>query len=357
MMMTVTGMRNPCRTSNKGHPPKPNRVQKDPNHGDNMTENANLYQNTMAWTGAIPWHKQGVGFDQAFTSDEAMAAAKLGYNVSKREMYLDNGLRVPNAMATVNDDTGDVLGVVGNRYVVVQNKSAFGFFDSLLSDAGARYETAGALGKGQRIWLMARMPGTLYPVKGDEVLPYCLLTNAHDGSGTIQVRFTLIRVVCQNTLTAAMRGAKEIVNIRHTASAQGNLIIAGEILKDYVTHFGAMNDRLSLLANTLITDETIEEYLFKLFGDPSEADVPANASRIQNKINAVQDHYENGRGAKLKGVRGTLWGAYNAAIEWADYDFPVRGTNGDRTQSILFGAANDFRQKAFDTAMELAGAK
>lgn len=319
-----------------------------------MAEKANLYQNTMAWTGVKPWHKNGVGFDQPFTSEEAIIAAKLGYEVTKAPLYLANGTRAGSSFATVNGDTGEVLGIVGDRYEVLQNKSAFTFFDSLLTDAGARYETAGALGKGERIWLMARMPGTLMPTKDDEVLPYCLLTNSHDGSGTIQVRFTLIRVVCQNTLTAAMRGAKEIVNIRHTKSAQNNLAIAGEILRDYVTHFGAMNERLSLLAATPISDESMDEYLFKLFGDPSEAESPATVTRIQNKINAVQDHYENGMGAKLPGVKGTLWGAYNAAVEWADYEFPVRGGQ-DRTSSILFGAANDFRQNAFDAAMELAG--
>ena len=316
----------------------------------------NLYQGTMAWTGEKPWHKLGIQFDQPFTAEEAINAARLGYNVSKRPMYLDNGNRVPNAMATVNDDTNDVLGVVGNRYTVLQNTQAFSFFDQLLKDAGARYETAGALGKGERIWLMARMPGCLMPVRGDEVNPYCLLTNTHDGSGTIQVRFTLVRVVCQNTLTAAMSGSKEIINIRHTASAHNNLVLAGEILRDYATHFGLMGDRLSLLAATPISDDTIDEYLMKLFGDPSEAANANAASHAQNKINAVQDHYERGLGANLPGVKGTLWGAYNAALEWVDYEFPVKGTR-DRTQSILFGAANDFRQKAFDAAMELAGVK
>lgn len=315
----------------------------------------NLYQNTMAFTGQKPWHKLGVEFDQPFTAEQAIEAARLGYNVSKQAMSItDTGRNVPGYFATVNDDTQEVLGVVGSRYEVLQNREAFCFFDSLLKDAGARYETAGALGKGERVWLMARMPGTLAPTRGDEVLPYCLLTNTHDGSGTIQVRFTLIRVVCQNTLTAAMKGAKEIVNIRHTKSAQANLTIAGEILRDYVKHFGAMGERLSLLANTPISDDTIDEYLFKLFGDPTEAESPATQTRIQNKIQAVQDHYENGMGANLPGVKGTLWGAYNAAIEWADYDFPIRGTQ-DRTSSILFGSANDFRQKAFDAAMELAG--
>ncbi len=315
-----------------------------------------LMNNKMAYTGATPWHGLGTRFDQPFTAQEAIDAAGLGYNVHKKELYLADGSRAGTSFATVNDVDGAVLGIVGDRYEVLQNRDAFCFFDSLLTEAGARYETAGALGKGERIWLMARMPGTLYPVKKDEVLPYCLLTNTHDGSGTIQVRFTLIRTVCKNTLTAAMRGSKEIVNIRHTVSAQNNLAIAGAILRDYVTHFGAMNDRLSTLAATPISDESMDEYLFKLFGNPAEVESPATATRIQNKINAVQEHYEGGMGAHLPGVKGTLWGAYNAAVEWADYEFPVRG-GADRTSSILFGAANEFRQKAFDAAMDLVGVK
>jgi phage/plasmid-like protein (TIGR03299 family) len=316
----------------------------------------NLYQNTMAWTGQKPWHKMGTEFTEAFTSEQAIEGAHLGYEVTKMPLYLADGTRAGDSFATVNGDTNDVLGIVGGRYEVLQNKDAFTFFDSLLVDAGARYETAGALGKGERIWLMARMPGALYPVKGDEVLPYCLLTNTHDGSGTVQVRFTLVRVVCQNTLTAALRGSKEIISIRHTKSAQGNLALAGMILKDYVTHFATMNDRLSLLAATPISDETMEEYLINVFGDPSEVESPATATRIQNKINAVQEHYERGMGANLPGVKGTLWGGYNAMIEWSDYEYPVKGGQ-DRTNSILFGAANEFRQTAFDKAMELVGVK
>lgn len=313
----------------------------------------NLYKDTMAYHGETPWHKLGVQFDHAFSAAEALDAAGLGYEVTKETMHRPDGSLIPNQFSTVNMDTNEILGTVKGRYTILQNKDAFKFFDTLLDEAGARYETAGALGKGERIWLMARMPGCLMPVKGDELLPYCLLHNAHDGSGTVTVRFTMIRVVCNNTLTAAMSEASEIVSIRHTSSIEQRLQMAGMVLNNYATHYAAMGKSVSDLADFKITDEWLEEYLKRLCGDPDAENVEQiTATKRTNRISQIEWHYENGLGTDLPGVMGSAWGAYNAAIEWADYEFPTRG-DGGRTESILFGAANKFRQTAYDTAMAM----
>lgn len=318
----------------------------------------NLYQDTMAYFGETPWHKLGIQFDQPFTSAEALDAAKLGYEVKKETMHRPDGRIIPNQFSTVNGDTDEVLGTVKGRYTILQNKDAFKFFDVLLTEAGARYETAGAIGRGERIWLLARMPGALMPVKGDEILPYCLLHNAHDGSGTVTARFVMTRVVCQNTLTAALSEATELVSIRHTSSVNAKVQAAAMVLKDYATHYAAMGKALTNLADFKITDEWLEEYMKRLCGDPEAEDIEQiTATKRTNRIEQIEWHYEHGLGHDIPGVTGTAWGAYNAAIEWADYQFPVRGGDKDdpanRTESILFGAANKFRQAAFDTAMAM----
>lgn len=313
----------------------------------------NLYKDSMAYFGETPWHKLGTQFDQPFTAEDAMVAANLGFEVKKETMHRPDGVLIPNQFSTVNGDTNEILGTVKGRYTILQNKDAFKFFDVLLDEAGARYETAGAIGKGERVWLMARMPGALMPVKGDEVLPYCLLHNSHDGSGTVTARFVMTRVVCQNTLTAAMSEADEIVSIRHTSSVEQKLMMAGMVLKNYATHYAAMGKAVTQLADFRIDDDWLELYLKTLCGDPEAENIEqVTATKRTNRIEQIEWHYQNGMGHDIPGVMGSAWGAYNAAIEWADYQFPTRG-DGDRTESILFGAANKFRQAAFDSAMAL----
>lgn len=313
----------------------------------------NLYKNKMAFHGEVPWHRLGVQFNEPFTAEQAIEAAGLGYEVQRQQLHLPDGKPVPNYYATVNGDTNDILGVVQGRYKILQNRDAFRFFDILMDEAGARYETAGAIGRGERVWLMARMPGGLMPVQGDEILPYCLLHNSHDGTGRVTVRFVFTRVVCQNTLAAAMAEAPELVSITHTASIEAKLEAAAIVLKNYAEHYALFGQRLTDLASFKITDDWLDDYLKALCGDPEADNIePITATKRLRRIEEIESHYTHGMGSDIPGVVGTAWGAYNAAIEWCDYDFPTRG-DGDRTESLLFGAGNRFRQTAFDTAMAM----
>ena len=117
-----------------------------------------------------------------------------------------------------------MLGVVGKDYEVVQNVDAFEFFDAIVGGGdGILYETAGALGKGERIFITAKLPGYIRVGKGDFIEQYLMLTTSHDGFGSITAAFTPVRVVCRNTLNAAMRNHSNAIKIRHTASANDRL--------------------------------------------------------------------------------------------------------------------------------------
>ena len=124
----------------------------------------NLYRNTMTFTGPRPWHKLGIQFEEEFTSAQAIAAARLDYPVSKEQLYrlrsdLGPGMVEPTeAYATINGHTQDVLGIVGDGYEVLQNQEAFDFFDILLKEAGGKLQTAGAIGKGEKVWMLAKLP-------------------------------------------------------------------------------------------------------------------------------------------------------------------------------------------------------
>ena len=120
----------------------------------------------MFYNGETPWHSLGQRVDKALTAAEAIVAAQLDYSVEKHPLFLEGGAKIEGHFATVRTDTNDALGVVGSRYQVLQNKSAFSLFDSVVSVKDAIYETAGALGKGEKIWLLAKLPG--YISRGGE---------------------------------------------------------------------------------------------------------------------------------------------------------------------------------------------
>lgn len=316
----------------------------------------NLYNNTMAFTGEIPWHGLGVQFEQEFTATEAIEAAGLGFEVTKEPIYrmlADEPVAIPGRFLTINNDNQEMLGMVGDRYEILQNRDAFCFFDEIMAETGARFITAGALGNGERVWMLARLPETFEPLFGDKITQNCLLTTGHDGYTSTEVRFTPIRVVCQNTLTAATRGSKEIISIRHTESIKGRLQQSAIILKEMNAHFAALGETFSELASFRIDDEWLTEYERLLFGEePKDAKTQASRNIWMRKVEGFQTRMTSGMGVDLPGVSGTAWAAYNAAVEWADYAIPVRDEI-KRTESLLWGRGNQFKQTAFDSALAL----
>src|SRR5690606_20882489 len=129
-------------------------------------------------------------------------------------------IEVPNFYATIRTDNETVLGVVGKDYEIVQNRDAFSFFDAIVGGDGIQYETAGALGKGERIFITAKLPGYIKVGREDLIEQYLFLTTSHDGYGSITAAFTPIRICCNNTLNAAMKNHTNSIKIRHTANAK-----------------------------------------------------------------------------------------------------------------------------------------
>ena len=188
----------------------------------------------MFYVGETPWHELATKLDRPATAHEAIKAAQLDYQVEKKPLraivYHTRHSPVDDHYATVRMDTREVLGIVGNRYSPIQNRDAFSFFDSLVGSDEAIYHTAGALGKGERIWILAKLPSYI-KVKGEDIVEkYLLLTNSHDGSSLVRAKLTPVRVVCSNTLTAALDGMEEEVRIRHTPNSTAKLEQAHKLL-------------------------------------------------------------------------------------------------------------------------------
>lgn len=188
------------------------------------------------------WHRLGQIVEDYPTSAEAIKHAGLDYQVEKRNLIIDGvnekedsiilpELKVLDYFATVRSDTQTVLGVVGKDYQIVQNKDAFSFFDAIVGgEEGILYETAGALGNGERIFITAKLPGYISVGKEDLIEKYLFLTTSHDGSGSITAAFTPIRIICNNKLNAALRDCTNSIKIRHTSNAKERLEQAHKVM-------------------------------------------------------------------------------------------------------------------------------
>ena len=163
---------------------------------------------TMFYVRQRPWHGLGTEVQEAPTSADALIYAGLDWEVLQKNVYAEDGSLIPGYRVNTRSTDNAALGIVSDRYKVVQNEDAFQFTDDLLG-AGVSYETAGSLQGGRKVWLLARMPHR-YIIAGDEIAPYLVVKNSHDGSSGIKVAMTPIRVVCQNTLNLALDSAKRI---------------------------------------------------------------------------------------------------------------------------------------------------
>jgi phage/plasmid-like protein (TIGR03299 family) len=304
---------------------------------------------SMFYTGDVPWHQLGRHLNKPATAAEAMEAARLDYTVVKRPMKaIINGHKysdVPNAFATVRTDTNQVLGVVGARYEPVQNSDAFNFFDPLVDRGESIYHTCGVLGQGEKIWLLAKLPDYIkVGPKKDPVEKFVLLYNSHDGSSVVRCKLTPIRVVCNNTLSAALNGAEQEVRIRHTASASDKLKQAHEILGLTNQLYAQLDFIFNRMALRKVTGSQLVEYVKTLIPDNPLAE---NNTRTENMRSKIIDLHDSVKDASMH--RGNLFGAYNAVTEYVDH-YSSQKDASKQLKSIWFGSGENLKKRAYQLA-------
>jgi len=309
--------------------------------------------NSMMFVGEKPWHGLGKKLEKVATSAEAIIAAGLNWVVNKTPVLYQKvgGFIEPVAdqYVVVRADNQKPLGVVGKQYKVLQNKEAFSFFDAVVGVKEAMYHTAGALGDGERVWILAKLPGYIR-VGGDDVSEkFLLLVNTHDGTTAARMMFTPIRVVCQNTLNIALGGTEAKASIRHTTNMGIKIDDVRKTLQIVNARFTMFEDAAKKLAVTQLTGDAWKSYLIglKLASDEDDA-----TTRMKNITEEVSRLFESGKGADMKTAKGTAWGAFNAVAEYVDY---VRGSDKieSRAKSLLFGSGADLKQRAWDAAIAL----
>lgn len=311
----------------------------------------------MMYVGAAPWHGLGKALAEPATSAEAIAAAGMDWEVELMPVYAHpqglDAVKVPNKFATVRKDRVSALGVVGKNYTVVQNREAFGFFDSVVGEGKAVYEVAGSLGQGEQIWILAKLPGEMRVGKDDVVEKNLLLVNSHDGMSSLKMFFTPIRVVCQNTLSASlgMRKAGEGINLRHHANITDKVRQAQNALGIANKKYDELGQQFSHLASVKVNTQWLEDYVKLCFPavDPEKTSTVLNNTR--RRVMELVDSPSN----TLVGSSGTAWGAYNAVTEFVDHARGGKSRQGDsRLRSIWMGSGAQLKESALNIAMELA---
>lgn len=274
---------------------------------------------TMFYTRVAPWHGLGTCVENAPGSQEALKVAGLDWKVVQKPIFTEEGQLVGGFKANIRDRDNQILGVVTDRYKVVQNEEAFAFTDQLLGE-GVTYETAGSLQGGRRTWILEKLPQR-YIISGDEITPYLVFMNSHDGTGAIKAAMTPIRVVCQNTLNLALSNAKRSWSANHVGNINGKLDDARYTLlyaDKYMAELGRSIDRLNQIR---LSDQKVYEYINALFPLADNATEQQKKNLLRMKEDVKARYFE---APDLKHIGKNGYRFVNAVSDFATHSKPLR---------------------------------
>jgi len=266
------------------------------------------------------WGQIGKKINRARSADEVLRQGGLNWSVVQEPVYADGKL-IPNCKANVRDSDKTVLGIVSDRYQVIQNSEAFNFIDTLIGE-GVRFENVGILQNGRRCFVLAKLPDR-YVINGERIDPYLVFCNSHDGSLALTIFMTPIRILCMNQLNLALKKASRSWSAKHMGDVQWKLHEAHETLKLAHNYMGALGNEINVMGRIKMPDTKIYSYINEMFP------VPADASDIQRKnIKQIHDdiitrYYE---APDLKMLDKTAYRFINAISDHATHSAPIRKT-------------------------------
>ena len=268
-----------------------------------------------------PWHGLGTIVMEEPASAEALKLAGLDWTVVQEPVYTDNRELIKGYKANVRSSDRKVLGVVSDRYKVVQNTDAFSFTDELLGK-GVRYETAGSLQEGRKVWLLARLPKE-YVIAGERISPYLVFSNTHDGSGSVKVAVTPVRVVCNNTLNLALDNAKRSFSMVHTGNIHDKIQEAKDTLFMAESYMDSLGIEFEQLRRQKMTDAQVSEYI-ELLLPMEEEPTPIQSRNIMKLRRDMEQRYYEA--PDLQKVGKNAYRFLNAVSDFATHSRPLRRT-------------------------------
>lgn len=293
----------------------------------------------------IPWHGQGQIVQGLATSREALELAKLAWQVRKANIKV-NDVIVPDYCANVREDNQKVLGIVKNRYRIIQNLEAFEFFDSVIGEGQAVYDTAGALCDGKIVWLLAKLPKTLFLKNNpnDKIDQYVLMSKGHDGERPLNLKCVATRVVCHNTISIAWREQGNEISIRHSENYKSKMEAAQLALNFTSAYFGNLQGVIDTLSTISMNKKQMENFSELLLPSNDETEVSTRKEKIRSN---VVELFSNGNGNNGE----TRWDAFNAVTDYVDHFQKIRETTS-RMKSVFFGQGQQLKQRASNLLLD-----
>lgn len=276
---------------------------------------------SMFYVRETPWHGLGIKGQEAPTSKDALILAGLDWHVVQEPVYTGQNELVQGYKANVRDSDRKVLGVVTERYKIVQNEEAFSFTDALLGE-GVRYETAGSLQGGKSVWLLAHLPHE-YIISGERISPYLLFSNTHDGSGAVKVAITPIRVVCCNTLNLALQTAKRSWSMNHTGNVKDKMEEAKNTLFLADRYMEELGKEFENLRKITLSDKKVMDYI-EILLPVEDGATPQQFKNMKRLQEDMKMRYFDA--PDLKDVGKNAYRFINAVSDFATHADPLRRT-------------------------------
>lgn len=327
--------------------------------------------------GEPAWHKLGTVIPGYATTAEAQRLARLDWLVSTEPAFVSvpgGYAEAPGAMLTVRSDLlgpDRVLGIVGDRYSPIQNRDLFDFLDTLAGEGGAKVDTAGSLKGGRLVWALAKLP-TAMKIGADIVDRYLLVSTSHDGSAAMQATVTPIRVVCYNTLSAALHSsasdaraqmhkaragqpiAPNRITIRHTSAARERIKTAQRVLGNASASFERCAEVFGQWARKPVSRPYVNAFLRAIVPDPRGSASNKRAASIRQDIAELYSYRQIG--ARQPELAGTAYGLYNAVTQYIDRERSTRGNGRSAAESRLdstwYGSGAALRQQSANLLLE-----
>ena len=315
---------------------------------------------SMMYAGQVPWHGLGQKVEKEVTAAAAIKLAGLDWKLETQPIYLrgknaiDNipviGNIIPRYHAVVRPEDNQIMGVVSHAYEIIQNSDCFDFMDSIIGEGQAVYHTAGSLFGGRILFLTVKLPKDAQ-VGPDKIEKYILLSSSHDGSQALTVKWTPVRVVCNNTLEMANDNCSQNVKIRHRKNYREKVEEAREVLELTNAYYDHMEKSFNKLLETSFNNAEMTKFSEAIF--PVAPDTKGLSTQTKNKRNRLVELFQIGKGNSHKDVARTKWAAYNAVTEYVDHNVSFRIREGSskneaRMNSVFFGGGRDLKKKAFD---------
>lgn len=304
--------------------------------GHGITENDSM----VSGNNIVPWHKLGRVVAGLMTASDCIQKAGLNWEVKSEPLFDQDGKEIPGYFGNIRQDVRSCLGVVKGRYQVINNLDLFDFFDTVVSQGEAVYETAGSLYGGKVVWMLCKLNQDMM-VRGDAIKNYAMLFTSHDGTKPLVAKLCNVRVVCQNTLSAAIGEATNEIRIRHTKNYEAKASEAQKVLGIAQAHSSLMARTLEKFALRKLDPKAAEKFVESLF--------PGEGTRVENTREEVIHLFRAGKGNEGK----TVYDMLNGVTEYVDHSRSSR-VHGDknadevRFDSVLLGTGDKLKSRAFD---------